>query len=111
MATVARPRPDGQPAARGSRSRREPHGVARLELLINGTRYKVRPHAAGSVAEVRSFRLRKDDGTCHIVSETLEGCTCTCLDYVKVRSVKGAHCKHLKAALAVGLFDRQDGAR
>jgi hypothetical protein len=111
MATVARPRPNGQPAARPSRSRREPHGIARLELLINGTRYKVRPHSAGSIAEVRSFRLRKADGTCHIVSETLEGCTCTCLDYVKVRSVKGSRCKHLLAAFAVGPFDRKDGGK
>ena len=35
---------------------------------------------------MRSFRLRKADGTIAVVSETLEGCTCTCLDYVKVRS-------------------------
>ena len=59
--------------------------------------------------EVRSFRLRKADGTIHIVSETLEGCTCTCLDYIKVRSLKGKHCKHLLAAFAVGLLDGQKG--
>ena len=71
--------------------------------------YKVRPTSIGSIAEVRSFRLRKADGTIHIVSETLEGCTCTCLDYVKVRSIKGSHCKHLLAAFAVGLLDGQKG--
>ena len=90
-------------------SRREPSGIARLELLINENRYKVRPTSAGSIAEVRSFRLRKADGTIHIVSETLEGCTCTCLDYIKVRSLKGKHCKHLLAAFAVGLLDGQKG--
>ena len=89
--------------------RREPSGIARLELLINENRYKVRPTSAGSIAEVRSFRLRKADGTIHIVSETLEGCTCTCLDYIKVRSLKGKHCKHLLAAFAVGLLDGQKG--
>ena len=52
---------------------------------------------------------RKADGTIHIVSETLEGCTCTCLDYIKVRSLKGKHCKHLLAAFAVGLLDGQKG--
>ena len=94
MATVSRPSPNGQPAVRPSRTRREPTGIARLELLINENHYKVRPTSAGSIAEVRSFRLRKADGTIHIVSETLEGCTCTCLDYIKVRSLKGQHCKH-----------------
>ncbi len=109
MATVSRPSPNGQPAVRPSHTRREPTGIARLELLINGNRYKVRPTSAGSIADVRSFRLRKADGTIHIVSETLEGCTCTCLDYVKVRSLKGKHCKHLLAAFAVGLLDGQKG--
>ena len=83
MSTVSRPSPNGQPAVRPSRTRKEPSGIARLELLINGNRYKVRPTSAGSIVEVRSFRLRKADGTIHIVSETLEGCTCTCLDYFK----------------------------
>ena len=109
MSTVSRPSPNGQPAVRPSRARREPSGIARLELLINENRYKVRPTSAGSIAEVRSFRLRKADGTLHIVSETLEGCTCTCLDYIKVRSLKGKHCKHLLAAFAVGLLDGQKG--
>jgi hypothetical protein len=109
MTTLARRSPNGQPAARPSRAHREPHGFARLELLINGNRYKVRPNSVGSIAEVRSFRLRKADGTIHIVSETLEGCTCTCLDYVKVRSIKGSHCKHLLAAFAVGLLENPKG--
>jgi len=78
-------------------------------LLINENRYKVRPTSAGSIAEVRSYRLRKADGTAYVVSETLEGCTCTGPDYVKVRSVKGSHCKHLLAAFAVGLLDGQKG--
>jgi len=111
MATVSRPSPNGQPAVRPSRTRREPTGIARLELLINENRYKVRPTSAGSIAEVRSFRLRKADGTIHIISETLEGCTCTCLDYIKVRSIKGSHCKHLLAAFAVGLFNQKGGAK
>ena len=109
MASVSRPSPNGQPAVHSSLARREPSGIARLELLINENRYKVRPTSAGSIAEVRSFRFRKADGTIHIVSETLEGCTCTCLDYIKVRSLKGKHCKHLLAAFAVGLLDGQKG--
>ncbi len=108
MSTVSRPSPKGQ-SIRPSRVRPEPTGLARLELLINGNRYKVRPTSLGSIAEVRSFRLRKADGTIHIVSETLEGCTCTCLDYVKVRSINGSHCKHLLAAFAVGLLNGQKG--
>ena len=109
MATVSCPSPNGQHAIRPSRVRPEPTGLARLELLINGNRYKVRPTSLGSIAEVRSFRLRKADGTIHIVSETSEGCTCTCLDYVKVRSINGSHCKHLLAAFAVGLLNGQKG--
>jgi hypothetical protein len=95
-----------------TRSRvREPHGLARLELRICGVRYRLKPNPPGSIAEIRSFRLRKDDGVCYVVTETLEGCTCTCPDYVKVRSVRGSSCKHIKAATVVGLFDGKDGAK
>ena len=58
MATVSRPSPKGQ-SVRPSRVRPEPIGFARLELLINGNRYKVRPTSLGSIAEVRSCRLQE----------------------------------------------------
>jgi hypothetical protein len=109
MSTVARSSPNGQPAVRPSRTRREPTGIARLELLINGNRYKVRLTSIGSIAEVRSFRLRKADGTAYVISETLEGSTCNCPDFVKTRSARGSRCKHLLAAFAVGLLDGQKG--
>ena len=44
---------------RPSRVRPEPIGFARLELLINGNRYKVRPTSLGSIAEVRTWRLQE----------------------------------------------------
>ncbi len=110
MSTVARSSPNGQPAVRSSLARREPSGIARLELLINGNRYKVRPTSLGSIAEVRTWRLRKPDGTIHIVSQALDGhITCTCKDSVARTSSK-TRCKHILSLLAVGLFDGKGGA-
>ena len=109
MSTVSRPSPKGQ-SVRPSRVRPEPTGSARLELLINGNRYKVRPTSLGSIAEVRTWRLRKPDGTIHIVSQALDGhITCTCKDSVARTSSK-TRCKHILSLLAVGLLDGKGGA-
>ena len=109
MSTVSRPSPKGQ-SVRPSRVRLEPTGFARLELLINGNRYKVRPTSLGSLAEVRTWRLRKPDGTIHIVSQALDGhMTCTCKDSVARTSSK-TRCKHILSLLAVGLLDGKGGA-
>jgi hypothetical protein len=109
MSTVSRPSPKGQ-SVRPSRVRPEPTGLARLELLINGNRYKVRPTSLGSIAEVRTWRLRKPDGTIHIVSQAPDGhITCTCKDSVARTSSK-TRCKHILSLLAVGLLDGKGGA-
>ena len=110
MATVSRPSPNGQPAVRPSRTRREPTGIATLELLINGNRYKMRSTSLGTISEVRTWRLRKPDGTIHIVSQALDGhITCMCKDSVARTSSK-TRCKHILSLLAVGLFDGKGGA-
>ena len=109
MATVSRPSPNGQPAVRSSLRAESLAASQGSNCSSTKTATRSGPLSAGSIAEVRSFRLRKADGTIHIVSETLEGCTCTCLDYIKVRSLTGKHCKHLLAAFAVGLLDGQKG--
>ena len=110
MATVSRPSPNGQPAVRSSRPRREPSGIARLELLINGTRYKMRSTSLGTISEVRTWRLRKADGTIHIVGQQIDGfITCTCKDSIARKSAK-TRCKHILSLLAVGLFDQRGGA-
>ncbi len=44
-----------------------------------------------------------------VISETLEGFTCNCPDFVKTRSARGSRCKHLLAVFAVGLLDGQKG--
>lgn len=87
-----------------------PKGFARLELVINGTRYKVQPTEVGTISEVKSWRLRKADGTIHIVSQEIDGhLCCTCLDFVSRRSSR-SRCKHILSLLAVGLLTSEGGA-
>jgi len=110
MSTVSRPSPNGQPAVRPSRTRKEPSGIARLEMLINGTRYKMRSTSLGTISEVRTWRLRKADGTIHIVGQQIDGfITCTCKDFIARKSAM-TRCKHILSLLAVGLFDQRGGA-
>jgi hypothetical protein len=52
------------------------------------------------------FRLRKADGTTHLVASTLEGFSCDCAD-----DNPADDCDHVKAMVAVGLFERKGGAR
>jgi len=109
MSTLSRPSPNGQRDARPSRVRKEPSGIARLELLINGNRYKVRLTVIGSIAEVRTWKLRKPDGTVYVVSQCLDGViTCSCKDFDARKSAK-SRCKHVLSLLAVGLFDHRGG--
>jgi hypothetical protein len=108
MSTVSRPSPNGQSSVRSSRTD-EPHGHARLELVINGQSFRVRPTQVGTLGEFRSWRLREVSGATHIVSQELDGfTTCTCMDFVARRNPE-SHCKHILALLAVGLLDGKGG--
>ena len=102
MATVSRAR----------RTRKPAHGVCRLVLTINGTSYNVRPILAGSSNARKAFRLRETDGTLYHVADTVHGLQCDCPDFLFHRDgldVEG--CKHVKAMVACGLFERKGGAK
>jgi hypothetical protein len=102
MATVSRPRKRRKPA----------HGTCRLSLTINGTGYNVRPIPTDADAALKAFRLRKQDGTAYHVALTTHGLTCDCPDFVMSRDgIDPDGCKHIKAMVACGLFDRKGGAR
>jgi hypothetical protein len=82
-----------------------PHGVARLTLHVNGTAYFVEPiPITGSVA-TKLYRLRTADGANLTVASTLDGLSCDCCD------PNPSDCEHVRAMLAVGLFDGKGGAR
>ena len=102
MATVSRPRKRRKPA----------HGTCRLSLTINGTGYNVRPIPTDADAALKAFRLRKQDGTAYHVALTTHGLTCDCPDFVMSRDgIDPDGCKHIKAMVACGLFDRKGGAK
>ena len=85
---------------------RAPSDFCRLSLTINGTPYHVRPTPPAAFAALKSFALRRDDGThCH-VSQTLSGPACDCPDAAS-RSRDGASrppCEHVRALTAAGLL-------
>jgi hypothetical protein len=115
MSTVTRPSPNGQRAARPSRARkpaRTPHGIARLTLFINGTACGVVPLQPDPDAASKAYRLRKSDGTAYHVAQTVNGPSCDCPDFTFNRDgIDPGGCKHCRALAAVGLFDREGGAR
>lgn len=85
--------------------RPQPAGKARLTLTINNTDYfliNLRPHPETAIA---AWRLTKKDGTSYDISITKHGVVnCTCPDFTWSREPYGAFCKHIKAALALGLL-------
>ena len=102
MATVTRSRKTRKPA----------HGVCRLILTINGTNYNVRPIAFDRDAALKAYRLKKGDGTAYDVALITHGMTCDCPDFVLSRDgIDPEGCKHCKAMVACGLFDRKGGAK
>lgn len=112
MATVPPCAPPVQPKPRKPRTVKPAHGVARLVLSINGTSYAVKPVACDAYAAFRAFRLRKSDGTCYDVAETVHGHTCDCPDWEFNREGRDpAGCKHIKSMVAVGLLPLAAGAR
>ena len=91
---------------------RNPHGVARLTLFINGTAYNVRPVQTDADAALKAYRLRKSDGTAYHVALTTHSLTCDCPDFTFNRDgIDPAGCKHIKAMVACSFFDRKGGAR
>lgn len=85
------------------RTVREPHGVARLTLTINGTSYAVRPFGT---PDGTAWKLRRPDGTAHHVAPTPHGPTCTCGDFTWRRDgLDPRGCKHVRALVAVGLIE------
>ncbi len=91
---------------------RPTHGTCRLILTINGTSYHVRPIPADGFAALKAYRLKKGDGTAYDVARTAHGLQCGCPDFVFHRDgIDPAGCKHIKALVACGLFDREGGAR
>ena len=86
-------------------------GKCGLTLRINGTRYRVRPLPA-DFGGMRAFRLTKPDGEFHDIAREIHGLSCTCGDWVFRRDgIDEAGCKHVRAAVAVGLLDSTGGAR
>jgi hypothetical protein len=81
----------------------KPH-TCRLTLTIDGTEYTVRPLTVAWYGR-RAFRLRKADGTSYIISRDGIGqLACECGDYVWRHEPEGTHCKHLRAARALGIL-------
>src|SRR5829696_1726580 len=85
---------------------RPTHGLCGLVLLINGTRYGVRPLPTDGFEDIRAFRLvkRSAKGEVYDVAETIHGHTCDCPDFTFNRDGRDpSGCKHIKAAVACGL--------
>ena len=87
-----------------------PTRKARLVLIINDTRYVIKPLGADAspTNSVRAFTMTRDDSgrgkVTHTVAETIEGLFCTCGDQTYRQRSQGTQCKHLAAAVACGLF-------
>ena len=97
---------------RATKRRKPAHGTCRLTLTINGTTYNVRPIAVDRDAALKAYRLKKNDGTHYNVAQTTHGLTCDCPDFVLSRDgIDPDGCKHIKAMVACGLFDRKGGAK
>jgi hypothetical protein len=87
-------------------------GRAGLTLRINGQNYKVVPIRDQDFGAIRAFRLTKPDGEFHDVSHQVYGHDCSCGDFVFRRDgIDESGCKHIKAAVAVGLLDARGGVR
>jgi hypothetical protein len=123
------------------RTIRPARAVCRLTIAINGTDYQVKPIPAAACAARRAYRLSKADGTSYDVAEHFspgewemprgqrpcechptsglshrEGgrrwITCDCPDWVFRRDgFDPDGCKHLKAMVEYGLFNRTGVAR
>jgi hypothetical protein len=105
MSSVPKVRP-----ARQRQPARPPHGVARLTLFINGVAYNVRPIPVTGAIATRLYRLRKPDGTTHVVASTLDGLSCDCADSPFGRDgIDPDGCQHIRALVAVRLLDSRKG--
>jgi hypothetical protein len=87
-------------------------GRCGLTIRINGERYKVAPIRDECFGTIRAFRFTKPDGDFHDVSHQVYGHDCSCGDFVFRRDgIDESGCKHIKAAVAVGLLDARGGSR
>jgi hypothetical protein len=85
------------------------HGSCRLEVLINGQRYKLVRLGPLALGE-RSWSLTHVDGprvgVSHVVTRYRSIIACSCED----ASNRGSKCKHMRALVALGLLSGR-GAR
>lgn len=82
-----------------------------LYLTIDGFPYSVRPVVSDPYLARRAFAVTKPDGTSYDVAQTHHGATCDCPDYVYRRDgLDPAGCKHVRALVACGLIERDEGA-
>jgi hypothetical protein len=75
-------------------------------LTISGRNYALRPIPCDPEAASVVYRLRKSDGTTYHVAKTQHGLTCECGDFEFRKNGTGVPCKHIAAAVAVGLMTR-----
>ncbi|GAC1467506.1 MAG: hypothetical protein NVSMB9_09180 [Isosphaeraceae bacterium] len=110
MPSVPLRTPSAPPSPR--KPARPTHGTCRLTLRINGTSYTVLPIPSDAFAALKAFRLKKSDGAVYDASQTVYGLECDCPDFVFHRDgLDPDGCKHVKALVACGLFDRKGGSR
>jgi hypothetical protein len=74
-----------------------------LVLFIDETPYGVTK--IDTDAGVKAWRIKKLDGQNYIVSNA-QGFQCECGDFTLKREKRGELCKHLRAAIEVGLLPR-----
>lgn len=92
------------------RTVRQPHGIARLMILISGATYTLRRIPCDPSIAARAWRLRKPDGAAYYVALTEYGPTCDCPDWTFHREGRDAEgCKHIRALKAVGLIEGHTG--
>jgi hypothetical protein len=97
MATITKKKP----------AKPKPLDTCKLTVTIRGERYTARPLTPGTSGVIRAWRLRKADGTCYTVADTLDGASCECGDFHwRHEGQDHLGCKHVRALRALGLIDQ-----
>ncbi len=85
--------------------RKEPHGTAKLCILIKGAPYALTNLHPGQMPSP-AWRLRKISGKTYTVSVDEGKGHCTCADFIYAREKRGETCKHIRACTAVGILNQ-----